>query len=122
MEGAPLINEIYEAAILPEKWEQVLDQLAEMADAEGTLLFAAGPGVPRWLSSQSIRASMIEWTESKWFLDNPRGQRHFSGSCFLPRYHPLHQCSYQRRRPCAKEPANWGTGINWRRVPPSPPQ
>jgi DNA-binding CsgD family transcriptional regulator len=75
VEGAPLINEIYEAAILPEKWEQVLDQLAEMADAEGTLLFAAGPGVPRWLSSQSIRASMIEWTESKWFLDNPRGQR-----------------------------------------------
>jgi hypothetical protein len=56
VEGAPLINEIYEAAILPEKWEQVLDQLAEMADAEGTLLFAAGPGVPRWLSSQSIRA------------------------------------------------------------------
>jgi hypothetical protein len=27
VEGAPLINEIYEAAILPEKWEQVLDQL-----------------------------------------------------------------------------------------------
>jgi DNA-binding CsgD family transcriptional regulator len=75
VEGAPLINEIYEAAIVPEKWEQILDQLAEMADAEGTLLFAAGPGVPRWICSQSIRPTMIEWTESKWFLDNPRGQR-----------------------------------------------
>src|SRR5687768_16992993 len=71
----PLINEIYEAALIPENWQSVLDQLAEMADAEGTLLFAAGPGVPRWLSSQSIRATMIEWIESKWFLDNPRGQR-----------------------------------------------
>jgi hypothetical protein len=35
----PIINEIYEAAILPEKWQAVLDRLAEMADAEGTLLF-----------------------------------------------------------------------------------
>lgn len=71
----PLINEIYEAALVPENWQGVLDQLAEMADAEGTLLFAAGPGVPRWLSSQSIRATMIEWIQSKWFIDNPRGQR-----------------------------------------------
>jgi DNA-binding CsgD family transcriptional regulator len=70
-----LINEIYEAAIVPENWQGVLDQLAEMADAEGALLFAAGPGVPRLLSSKSIRATMIEWTQSKWFLDNPRGQR-----------------------------------------------
>lgn len=71
----PLINEIYEAALVPENWQGVLDQLAEMADAEGTLLFAAGPGVPRWRSSQSIRATIIEWIQSKWFLDNPRGQR-----------------------------------------------
>jgi len=71
----PLINEIYEAAILPEKWQGVLDRLAEMADAEGTLLFAAGPGLPRWISSEAIQSTMSEWTQSKWFLDNPRGQR-----------------------------------------------
>ncbi len=71
----PLINEIYEAAILPEKWQGVLDRLAEMADAEGTLLFAAGPGLPRWISSEAIQSTMAEWTQSKWFLDNPRGQR-----------------------------------------------
>ncbi len=69
------VNEIYEAAVVPENWPSVLDRLAEMADAEGTLLFTAGPGIPRWLSSKSIRATIIEWTESKWFLDNPRGQR-----------------------------------------------
>jgi DNA-binding CsgD family transcriptional regulator len=71
----PFINDIYEAAIVPEKWEVVLDRLAELAEAEGTLLFAAGPGVPRWVSSEAIRAVMVEWTQSKWFLDNPRGQR-----------------------------------------------
>lgn len=71
----PFINEVYEAAILPEKWQGVLDRLAEMADAEGTLLFAAGPGAPRWISSNAIQATMAEWTQSKWYLDNPRGQR-----------------------------------------------
>jgi hypothetical protein len=71
----PFINEVYEAAILPDKWQGVLDGLAEMADAEGTLLFAAGPGVPRWISSNAIQATIIEWTRSKWYLDNPRTQR-----------------------------------------------
>jgi hypothetical protein len=70
-----LIDDIYEAAIVPEKWQSVLDRLAQMADAEGSLLFAAGPGTPRWLSSQSIQDAIEEWTKSKWFLDNPRGQR-----------------------------------------------
>jgi DNA-binding CsgD family transcriptional regulator len=71
----PLIDEIYEAAIVPEKWLAILDRLAEMADAEGTLLFAAGPGAPRWLASESIHRTIDEWTRSKWFIDNPRGQR-----------------------------------------------
>jgi DNA-binding CsgD family transcriptional regulator len=70
-----LIDDIYEAAVLPEKWHTVLDQLAELADAEGTLLFAAGPGHPRWISSPAIHDAVLEWTQSKWFLDNPRGQK-----------------------------------------------
>jgi DNA-binding CsgD family transcriptional regulator len=71
----PFIDDIYEAAIVPEKWQAVLDRLAKIADAEGTLLFAAGPGVPRWLSSEAIQPTMEEWIASKWYLDNPRGQR-----------------------------------------------
>lgn len=71
----PLIDEIYEAAVVPEKWRAVLDRLAEIADGEGTLLFAAGPGHPRWLASNAIHDAISDWTRSKWFLDNPRGQR-----------------------------------------------
>jgi DNA-binding CsgD family transcriptional regulator len=71
----PFIDDIYEAAVVPEKWQSILDHLAELADAEGSLLFAAGPGTPRWLSSRSIQDAIEEWTRSKWFLDNPRGQR-----------------------------------------------
>lgn len=73
-EGA-FIDDIYEAAVVPEKWLAILDRLAVIADAEGALLFAAGPGTPRWLASDAIRDTVEEWTRSKWFLDNPRGQR-----------------------------------------------
>jgi DNA-binding CsgD family transcriptional regulator len=69
------VDEIYEAAVLPEKWGPILDRLAEIANAEGTLLFAAGPGIPRWLASTAIESTIAEWTQSRWFLDNPRGQR-----------------------------------------------
>jgi DNA-binding CsgD family transcriptional regulator len=71
----PLINEIYEAAIVPDRWRSVLDGLARIADAEGTLLFAAGPGTPRWVASGAISETIAEWVQSKWYLDNPRGHR-----------------------------------------------
>jgi DNA-binding CsgD family transcriptional regulator len=71
----PFIDDIYEAAVIPEKWQAILDRLAVMADAEGTLLFAACPGEPRWLASEAIQETMKAWIASKWYLDNPRGQR-----------------------------------------------
>jgi DNA-binding CsgD family transcriptional regulator len=75
MDFASLIDLIYEAAIAPERWITVLDQLAEIADAEGALLFAAAPGRPRWISSEKIRERMELWSKSPWFRDNPRGRR-----------------------------------------------
>ena len=69
-----LIEDIYEAGVFPEKWQIVLDRLAEIAEAKGTLLFAASPGEPRWLCSPSIYEVMHTWTHSRWFLDNPRGR------------------------------------------------
>lgn len=70
-----LVDEIYEAAIVPERWKGVLDKLAKLADAEGALLFAAAPGQPRWLSSESIRSRIEAWINSPFYLKNPRGER-----------------------------------------------
>lgn len=70
-----LVEEIYEAAIVPERWKSVLDKLAKLADAEGALLFAAAPGQPRWLSSDSIRSRIEAWVNSPFYLNNPRGER-----------------------------------------------
>ena len=70
-----LVDEIYEAAIVPERWKGVLDRLANLADAEGALLFAAAPGQPRWLSSDNIRSRVELWVNSPFYQNDPRGQR-----------------------------------------------
>jgi DNA-binding CsgD family transcriptional regulator len=75
MNSATLVDEIYEAGILPEKWPAVLDRLAQIADAEGTLLFSVAPGQPCWLSSPAIAGMVAEWVNGPWFLKDPRGQR-----------------------------------------------
>lgn len=75
MQSTTLIDEIYEAGILPEKWPGVLDRLARIADAEGTVLFAAAPGEPCWVASAAIRDVIALWANSPWFLQDPRGQR-----------------------------------------------
>lgn len=69
------VDDIYEAGVMPEKWKGILDRLAEMCNAEGTVLFVAGPGVPRWLASEAIHDKILAWTQSRWFIDNPRGKR-----------------------------------------------
>lgn len=75
MNQAALIDEIYEAGVLPERWPVVLDRLAAIADAKGTLLFAAAPGKPSWLSSEAIRSLVEDWINSPFLLKNPRGER-----------------------------------------------
>ncbi|MBN9008211.1 MAG: helix-turn-helix transcriptional regulator [Rhizobiales bacterium] len=69
------VDDIYEASVVAEHWPRVLDHLARIADAEGTLLFAVAPGESRWLSSAAIHDSMTAWAEGAWYLDNPRGAR-----------------------------------------------
>ncbi len=75
MGSATLIDDIYEAGVLPEKWPGVLDRLAAIADAEGTLLFAAAPGRPCWLSSPAIEELVTTWVNGPWLQKNSRGQR-----------------------------------------------
>ena len=36
-----IIDDIYEAGVVPERWPQLLDRLAGMVDAEGAILFVA---------------------------------------------------------------------------------
>jgi DNA-binding CsgD family transcriptional regulator len=70
-----LVDQIYEAGVVPERWPQVFDRLAEIADGEGAMLFAASPGIPRWMSSAKIRERIDRWTKSPSAQKNPRAER-----------------------------------------------
>jgi DNA-binding CsgD family transcriptional regulator len=70
-----LIDRIYEAAAVPSLWTGVLDAIASIAGAEGTMLFAAAPGPGRWIASAAITPIAAEFFASRWAGDNARGAR-----------------------------------------------
>lgn len=72
---ASLIDAIYEASVSPGQWPGVLDALAAIAGAEGTLLFAPGIIRPSWIASPAITSRIELWATSKWARENPRAQR-----------------------------------------------
>jgi len=75
MQTSTLIDDIYEAAVLPERWGRVLDSLAAIADGEGTLLFVDAPGAVQYICSPAISQLIAEWVSSEWVARNTRGQR-----------------------------------------------
>jgi hypothetical protein len=52
-DASQLLDHIYEAAAVPDKWPDVLDRLAQMAGAVGTL--SPDHRSMRWTSSESMR-------------------------------------------------------------------
>jgi DNA-binding CsgD family transcriptional regulator len=70
-----LVDQIYEAGVVPDHWPQVFDRLAEMAGAEGAMLFAVAPGAPRFISSAKIHDRIDRWTKSPFAQRNPRSDR-----------------------------------------------
>lgn len=67
-----LTDLIYEAAILPELWPAVLDQLADIAGAQGTVLIAADLESHRWINSESLDQVMADFAAGGW---SSAGQR-----------------------------------------------
>jgi DNA-binding CsgD family transcriptional regulator len=68
-----LIDQIYEAALVPDVWPAALQGVADNAGALGASLFTSDARqMFRWTSSDSIRALMQLWNEQNW---QPRSQR-----------------------------------------------
>lgn len=70
-----LVDHIYEAGIVPERWPGVLDDLAQIADGEGAMIFSAAPGPSRWVSSPGIHERIDRWTKSPFATKNARSER-----------------------------------------------
>ena len=67
-----LIDRIYECAVVPELWPDVLDGLAELTDCRGGLLFSARDRVLKWTTSDNLNDIFRSYVEDGWFTKCPR--------------------------------------------------
>lgn len=75
MNTETVIDEIYEAAVVPGAWVRVLDRMAEIAGAEGTMLFANGAERSHWMCSKAIEPLVTGWLTGPWLGKAQRGLR-----------------------------------------------
>jgi DNA-binding CsgD family transcriptional regulator len=61
-----LVDQIYEAAVLPDRWPAVLQELAAIGDGEGGLLFTIDANNQRWIGSPDIVDRMKEYIAAGW--------------------------------------------------------
>lgn len=69
---AAIVDRIYEAAVVPEQWPGVLDILADIAGAEGTVLIASDMQNLRWISSDAILPFMDGFLNGDWARNHTR--------------------------------------------------
>jgi len=77
-----LIERIYEAAVMPHAWPDVLDRLGRRFHAKGGLLFANSPDGTRWLGGGEARQGMEDFLRQGWMDHNKRP------AMLLERAHP----------------------------------
>lgn len=75
MDHDRLVDDIYEAAILPDLWLRTLDQVTTLAGAEGAMLFANRQDNVSYINTPALDAIMRAWVEEGWVARNDRGQR-----------------------------------------------
>lgn len=70
--NADLIDRIYECSVVPDLWPGVLDDLAQLTDSRGGLLFSARDRVLKWTSSDNLNDIFRSYVEDGWFGRCPR--------------------------------------------------
>ncbi|MFP5075983.1 helix-turn-helix transcriptional regulator [Rhizobium sp. YIM 134829] len=74
MSGNGLEDRFYEAAFLPELWPSVLDSLARLIDAEGTLLTDITADGQSFIASDGVQRLYTDYFEGGWRFDNRRSE------------------------------------------------
>jgi hypothetical protein len=62
-----LIDRIYECSFVPELWPGVLDELAQLTESRGGLLFSARDRVLKWTASANLSDIFRSYVEDGWF-------------------------------------------------------
>jgi len=70
-----LIDKVYEAAVVPELWDTVLDDVACRVGSVGGLLFAANSQSTAWVGSSMIGPLYADFIKDGFAAKNPRPER-----------------------------------------------
>ncbi len=71
-----LINDIYEAAVIPEGWFQVLEQISAFAGVEGgSMSVVSGEGARSWVATERFGPILQDFYAGGWHLRNPWSER-----------------------------------------------
>jgi DNA-binding CsgD family transcriptional regulator len=70
-----IVDGIYEAAVLPDLWPNIMSDIATIADAAGTLLIAVRPAGLAWLSSPAVQHIAAEYFDRGLHLRDERTAR-----------------------------------------------
>ena len=75
-----LINDIYEAAVIPERWFQVFEKISAFAGADGgSLTTVAAGGARSWLATERCHPALEEWYAQGWHTQNTWAERAIQG-------------------------------------------
>ena len=80
--SADVVDQIYEAALVPEKWPTVLDRVSrERAGLDRRALLATGDRhPPRWVASETVAPALRAYTSGEAWKDNSRAQQALSSN------------------------------------------
>jgi DNA-binding CsgD family transcriptional regulator len=82
-----LENAVYEAAVIPELWPNVLGQLASMTGSVGAVLFSNSETQSRWLAAPGMQGLADRFVVEGWPERNTRAINGFrKGLALLPRF------------------------------------
>ncbi len=70
-----LTDRIYEAAVVPELWPDVLGEMSRAVDGAGGILFTANLERIKWTTSADIQDTFAEFVRDGWAEINPRPGR-----------------------------------------------
>jgi DNA-binding CsgD family transcriptional regulator len=70
-----LIDEIYEAAVVPERWPDVLQSFSQASSSFGGAFFATNPHFSGWVASPGMVDLATAFMEQGWAAKNPRTAR-----------------------------------------------
>ncbi|MBM6583325.1 hypothetical protein ILT44_24285 [Microvirga sp. BT689] len=71
-----LIRDIYEAAVIPERWYQVFERISAFAGANGGFMIAdTGGGARSWVATERFRPVLGDFYAQGWHLRNTWAER-----------------------------------------------